>query len=153
MRKRKASSKAEGAILPSLEAILTYGTVAEIARFIETLPIAVLIAHDVACTRVTGNRASYALLRSPVGKNISKTAPPSEELAIQHTVYRDGVAVPLTELPLQYAAAHAAEVRDAELDLVFADGGVKHISGYAVPLFDSQGQVVGALAAFIDLTE
>ncbi len=123
----------------------------EMERFMDVLPVAVFIARDPECRRVTGNRAAYELLRMPPDSNISQTAPPEERPPFQ--LYRNGTLVPPDELPLQRAVRTAAEVRDVDLDVVFADGTSTPIYGYATPLFDEAGQVRGALAAFMDISE
>lgn len=126
--------------------------VAEVEALMEVMPIAVWKADDPECKRITGNRASYELLRLPPGTNISLTAPPEEHIATYKN-YRNGKELSLAELPMQYAAAHGVELRDVELDLVFTDGSSKRIYGYASPLFDEEGAVRGCVSAFLDITE
>jgi PAS domain S-box-containing protein len=52
--------------------------VEELETLLDILPVAVGIGHDPAATHITGNRASYELLRMPPGSNISASAPPAE---------------------------------------------------------------------------
>jgi signal transduction histidine kinase/PAS domain-containing protein len=123
--------------------------VTPIEPFIQSLPIAVLVAHDSQCARVTGNPAAAALLRAPLDEQGSS----SSELARHYRMRRAGRELAVEERPVQYAAAHGVTVRDAELELVFADGEVRYVSGTAAPLLDAQGRPSGAIAAYIDLTE
>jgi diguanylate cyclase (GGDEF)-like protein/PAS domain S-box-containing protein len=124
---------------------------AELKAVLDSVPAAVWIAHDVEAKLITGNRAAYDLLRLPQGSNISLTAPESERPK-HFAVYRNGRALAPHELPVQMAASRGVEVRDFEEDLVFDDGTVKHLIGNAIPLRDLQGNVYGAVAAFVDIT-
>ena len=45
---------------------------------LETLPIAVFIAEDCDCSRISGNRAAAEILRMPGNANFSKSAPGDE---------------------------------------------------------------------------
>jgi signal transduction histidine kinase/ActR/RegA family two-component response regulator len=124
----------------------------ELETLMDVMPIAIFRAHDAACRRITGNRASYELLRLPPASNVSKTpGAPGGEPA--YKLFRAGKELAGDELPMQYAAAHGVEIRDVELDLVLEDGTTKHIYGYAKPLFGEDGKVRGCLAAFLDITE
>jgi signal transduction histidine kinase len=51
------------------------------------------------------------------------------------------------------AARLGTEVKNAELDVVHPDGTVITLYEYAAPLFDDEGQVRGAVGAFLDITE
>lgn len=79
------------------------------------------------------------------------TAPGSEKPA-HFKVMKDGVELRPDQLPVQRAAT-GVEVRDFEEEMVFEDGQRVHLLGQAMPLRDELGQVRGAVAAFIDITE
>lgn len=123
----------------------------EVEKLLDVLPVAVWIAHDPACQTMTGNQASYKLLELPPQTNVSVTAPAERRPAIRH--FRDGRELAPDELPMQYAAAHAVEVRDAELELLLPGGLAKHVYGSAAPLLDASGAVRGCVGAFMELTE
>jgi PAS domain S-box-containing protein len=123
----------------------------EVETLMEGLPVAVFIAHDPEARRITGNRAARALFRTPPAANLSMTAPPEERPPGR--LCRDGRDIPPGELPLQRAARTGAEVRDVEVEVVFDDGTVKPLYGYASPLFDEQGRVRGSVGGFIDISE
>ncbi len=123
----------------------------EIETLMEVLPIPVWITHDPECRQMTGNRATYDLTGLPNGANVSKSAPPNEVPTFR--VLHGGREVPSEDLPMQRAAAQGREVKNAELDLLFDDGSVKSIYGFAAPLFDALRQVRGCIGAFIDITE
>src|SRR5690606_19904136 len=68
-------------------------------------------------------------------------------------VMRDGEPVPADDLPLQRAARLGIEIRNVELDVERADGSVVSLYEFAAPLFGEQGEVRGAIGAFLDITE
>lgn len=124
----------------------------EIEALLELLPVAVLIAHDPHARRITGNQAAYALLRAPVGANLSRSAPPEEYLADRRRFMHGREPEPF-ELPMQQAAMQGEEVRDSEVDYLYNDGTLLHLFGHARPLFDEHGKVRGAVGVFMDITE
>jgi diguanylate cyclase (GGDEF)-like protein/PAS domain S-box-containing protein len=124
---------------------------AELKIVLDAVPAAVWIAHDAECKVITGNRASYDLLRLPQGSNVSP-AGPEEGRPANFRIFRNGRALEPHELPVQMAAFRGIEVRDFEEDIVFDDGTIRHLIGNAAPLRDSGGKVYGAVAAFIDIT-
>jgi PAS domain S-box-containing protein len=123
----------------------------EIEKLMDTVPLGVFIAHDPACRRITGNPAGYQMLRLPVGSNLSLTPPAGE--GSPFTARRNGKPLPPDQLPMQYAAGHAVEVRDVEVEHAYPDGTTFTLFGSASPLFDLQGKVRGCVASFLDITE
>lgn len=123
----------------------------EIETLMDVLPVPVWITHDPECRQMTGNRATYELTRLPKGTNVSKSAPQDERPNFR--VYHDGKEVAPEDLPMHRATATGMEVRNAELDLLFEDGSIRSIFGFAAPLFDTQRRVRGCIGVFIDITE
>jgi len=123
----------------------------ELAVLLDAVPAVVLITHDPQALQVTGNRLSYAWLRLPEGSNISKTSPEGVRPET-YRMFKDGVEIPLTDMPVRMSAS-GKEVRDYEFDLVSSDGTIRHLLGNAKPLRDEQGNPLGAVSAFIDITE
>jgi PAS domain S-box-containing protein len=115
------------------------------------LPAAVLIAKDAGCTQVAGNPAAYEILQCPPGSNLSKSDPASQAPA-NYELYQDGRRLTPEELPLRKAAARRAFARE-EMEIRFAGGGSKFLVGNALPLFDDAGEVCGAVAAHVDITD
>ena len=124
----------------------------ELTVIFDAVPGMALISRDPTCRSITGSRVAYELLRLPHGSNISKTAP-EEERPANFRAVRDGQELPLTELPLQKAAATGQEVRDSEYSLLFDDGTSFDMFGNAAPLLDHAGNVRGATGVFVDITE
>jgi PAS domain S-box-containing protein len=123
----------------------------EIEKLMDLVPMGVFIAHDPECHRITGNRAAYDMMRLPPGSNVSITPPPGETPPI--TALRDGKPMPPEELPVQYAARHAKDVRDVEVEHLYPDGSTRTLFGSASPLFDAQGKVRGCVGSFLDITD
>ena len=47
---------------------------------------------------------------------------------------------------MQLAAARGEEVRDVEIDIVFPDGAIVNLFGYAAPLLDEHGRAAAPSA-------
>ena len=122
----------------------------ELRTVMESTPAIVWIAHDPEGRRVTGNRASYELLRMTPGANASVTA--LEGAPSHFRVFAGGRELSPEEYPVQ-RAARGEEIRDFEEEIVFDDGRRIHLLGNAVPLREEDGAPRGAVAAFVDVTE
>jgi PAS domain S-box-containing protein len=120
----------------------------ELESVMDATPAAVFIAHDRACLNVTANAETARLLR------LSPQESPSLSVPGPHTfeVCVDGVALAVDELPLQIAASSGREVRGKELEVRFSNGDLLHVLMHAVPLRGHDGEVIGAAAAFVDIT-
>ena len=137
LRKREAESRARAEELDAL---------------MDAVPAITFIAQDPRCVRISGSRQTRELLRVPVEQSLSKSAP-AHERPTTFRIMRDGRELPAEELPVQRAATTGKEIRDCELTLVFEDATTRNLLGNAVPLFASNGEVRGAVGAFIDITE
>ena len=122
----------------------------ELEAVMAAVPAVVWIAHDPDCHRITGNPASYEMLRLPPDVNQSLSAPEAERPK-HFKIVKDGVEVPPDQLPVQLAAG-GVEVRDLEEEVAFEDGTCIHLFGHAMPLRDDEGRVRGSVAAFVDIT-
>jgi PAS domain S-box-containing protein len=124
----------------------------EMRALLDSVPAAVWIAHDAGATCIQHNRFALHLLRVPLERNPSLTAP-QEERPTWFRVTRNGMEIPAAELPVQLAASTGSEVHGCEFDIEFQDGQTRRLFGNAKPLFDELGHSCGAVGAFIDITE
>ncbi len=116
----------------------------ELAAVVRQAPIPIFVAHDAQCRRITANPAALALVGETGDSNIANRV---------DIVYRRyGKALSADELPMRKAIAGAELVREPELELQLPGRSV-FVVGNAMPLFDSEGRVRGAIAAFADITE
>jgi two-component sensor histidine kinase/ligand-binding sensor protein len=122
----------------------------ELEAVLAATPAVILIAHDSACERITGNRRGYELFRAPPGENLSLTGS-GRERPPHFRILQGGAEVAVRDLPIQ-RAARGETIQGAELELEFDDGAHIALSGSAVPLADADGKVRGAVGAFMDTT-
>jgi formate hydrogenlyase transcriptional activator len=123
----------------------------ELETVLDAVPVAVCIAHDAECRRMTGNRAACEQMGLPAGSNFSKSAPPEERPGFR--VMQDGLEIPADLLPMQEAAIKGKAVYCRPLTVVREDGSVLETLATAVPLLDEAGKPRGSVGASIDLTE
>jgi len=123
----------------------------ELWGLLDSLPVAVLISTDRACSRIVGNLAAQALLQVPLGANLSRSAAP-EELP-QFEVFSDGEPIHPDDLPMQRAALTGRRVSRSECEIRFADGNRIFIAGHSIPIQNGEGEVCGSIGAFVDVTE
>ena len=122
----------------------------ELATVLDAVPVAVCIAQDAECLRMTGNRAAHDQMRVPAGTGLSKSA--SSEERPNFRLMRNGLEVPTDLLPMQLAATTGKPVYDQPLTIVFEDGTERETISTAVPLFDEEGKPRGSVGASIDIT-
>jgi PAS domain S-box-containing protein len=125
--------------------------VAELQAVLNAAPIAIWIAHDPECQVITGNAYADKILQAPEGGNISSSAPPGEA-AVSYKVFHFGIELKPEEMPAQVATATGKPVMGDELELIFPDGRTVYLIESAVPLFDAEGNVRGAVIAGSDVT-
>jgi PAS domain S-box len=123
----------------------------ELKVLLDAVPVSVYIAHDPQALQITGNRLSYEWLRIPIDTNLSKSAPEREKPKM-FKLFKEGIELQPENMPSQLSAK-GVEINDCELDIVSADGQIRHVLGNARPLRDEQGNLRGSISAFIDITE
>ena len=122
----------------------------ELETVLQSVPVAVWIAHDPEGRNISSNRTGTEWLRLPQGVEVSLTAQ-SGERPTHFKVCQNGRELSGEELPVQ-RAARGIEVRDFEEEIVFSDGSVRYGLGHATPLWDQDGRPRGSVAAFVDIT-
>jgi PAS domain S-box-containing protein len=108
----------------------------ELQTLLNVISISIGIAEDPRCERITVNPAFARWLGISPDANASLSAPLNER-PTSFKVYRDGRELVPEELPMQYAASHAAPVADVEIDVVHRDGTRLKLLEYAAPLSTS----------------
>jgi PAS domain S-box-containing protein len=121
--------------------------VAELESIMRMLPVGVAVAHDAKCEVIIGNAALSTTLGMKVGENISKSA------GANYEVYQNGRRLESDELPVQKSARTQSSTGMSELEIHAGDNPPSFLIASAVPLFDEQGGVRGAVGAFFDVTE
>jgi PAS domain S-box-containing protein len=117
----------------------------ELEGLMQAAPAALFVASDRECRRVKANPAAERLLRLRRGEN-----PVADDRGGRSfSVYEGNRQLALDQLPLQRAATGEV-VRDATLTLRFADDDRLHVVINALPLRDEAGEVVGAVAGFVE---
>ena len=119
----------------------------EIETMMDVLPIGLFMTRG-RSGKVTVNRAAGAALRLESGQ----TELPLDALPGHLRIFRGGVELQWDELPIMRAALEGVTVQDAELDIVFDDGTVRHELNSALPLLDERGEPQGAIASMKDVT-
>src|ERR1051325_9662080 len=106
---------------------------ARLQAIIEAIPAAVIVSDNRGAGRSHANRLGQEVLRAGRTGDANRAA---------------------QELPEEISrATRGEEVRDWELKLTLSDGRVHHFRGNAPPLHDDAGEVCGAVAALVDVTE
>lgn len=125
--------------------------VQQMRTLVDVAPVGIGIAHDPECRRIDGNDEFSRMLRVPPGANSSLTAFDGEQPTFH--VYHNERELDPAELPMQVAARTGAKTEGQQLDVVFDDGEILHMYGMAAPLLDAEGNVTGAVGAFMDVTQ
>jgi PAS domain S-box-containing protein len=118
----------------------------ELEGLMQAAPAALCIASDRECRRVKANPAAERLLRLRRGESASLSAPGEHAFA----VYAGATQLTLDQLPLQRAAASGEEIHNEALTLRFANDDHLHVVVSARPVRDEAGEVIGAVAGFIE---
>lgn len=124
---------------------------AEFETVMETVPLAVWVAQDAQCRRITGNRHANDLMRVAGPNNHSLTAPDAQR-PMHFRLCQDGRELPIGRLPIQRAATGEV-VRNEELRVVFDDGTYFDMLLSASPVRDGRGLIVGAVGAGVDISD
>ena len=128
------------------------GQAAQLKATLDAAPAIIWTALDRDCRNITGNRAAHDFSRVQEGINLSKTGPRPELLA-NYRVFRDGVELQPSDMPMQVVARTGQKILDCDLDFHFADGRIRSILGNVIPVMDARGCPTGAIASFLDITD
>ncbi len=145
-RQIRVRKQVEQALISALDEVGRHK--AELSTILDVAPVGISIARDKTCQVITGNRTAEELLHLPHGSNISvrqsRTMPfkvvdeKLEVMAVDH-------------MPMERAMRGEA-VRGFEMAHQFNDGTLRKLYVNAEPLRDQQGEITGAVMAFVDIT-
>jgi len=119
----------------------------ELETIMGSAPVALWVAHDPQCNRISGNRMADSF------DEASPQANWSANLSAVLRWFREGRQLEPEELPMQQAALKNIEIQNTELELLLQSGRRVSLLGSATPLRDAQGRVRGCVGAFLDNTE
>ncbi|HEX9107953.1 MAG TPA: PAS domain-containing protein, partial [Longimicrobiales bacterium] len=121
----------------------------ELETMFEVLPFGIGVSHDPACADIRVNPALARMLGTDPEANVSKGQPGP---APAYRVFRDGVEVPIDDLPMQWAARQARPLVNSEFEIRLPEGEPLHMLASAAPLLDEHGAVRGAIGGFVDVS-
>lgn len=124
--------------------------VAELETIMQVLPVGVAVAHDSAGDVVIPNQALAELFGVPPGSNISKSV--GTETGASFDLYQQERRLAPEDLPIRLALSSGKPIPSSEWEVRRVDRKPVQILGSASPLFDGEGHVRGAVAAFFDVT-
>ncbi len=127
--------------------------VEEFKAVMDTIPSAIIIAHDPESKVITGNAMANEMFEGQEGENLSGGPTSGTGYSNKRRFFRDGRELRPDELPLRHAALAGIEVRDTEMEILLPSGRRRILTGNAFPLFDAHGHVRGAIGSFVDITE
>jgi PAS domain S-box-containing protein len=121
----------------------------ELQGVLDAMPAATFIAHDPECSNITSSRVAQDMLHMSDKANDSSLL----ERTSKYRFTRDGHELQKQDLPVQLAASTGQPVVNSEFSVLFEDGRSLDFLGNAVPLKNGAGEVVGAVGAFIDVSQ
>jgi two-component sensor histidine kinase/integral membrane sensor domain MASE1 len=128
-------------------------TAEELRTVLDSVPAIIWVARDPECRQIVGNQFASEFLRVPSpSANMSKSANDAAPVAHFKVLDTQGRELTPDELPVQ-RAARGEVVSGYEECVLFDDGTRRDLLGGATPLYSVSGEVRGAVAAFIDITE
>ncbi|HEX8925846.1 MAG TPA: ATP-binding protein [Terriglobales bacterium] len=123
--------------------------IAETEALIRTVPVGIAIAEDSDGERIRMNERMAEFLNVS-GTNVSVLSEEWEDANL--TVIRHGIPLSANDLPPRVSGRTGAEIRDDELEVIRPDGQRIVLYGNSVPLFDTDGNTRGSVAAYMNIT-
>lgn len=123
----------------------------ELKDLLNFLPVAVAIAEDPRCEKITVNRVLAKTMASYYSENLENNASFLSSPLNKVFRQRQEVTSP-DELPLRRAVLKGEFINGEEMDLVLANGTVITMMSYAMPWVHG-GKITGGIAAYVDMTD
>ena len=124
--------------------------VAELETIMQVLPVGVAVSQDSECAQITANPALNELLGIQPGHALGLGA--TSGIDLPYKFYQHGKPLKWDAMPLHESARTGKQLGSLELEIRRGEGEVSHLLASAIPLFHEDGNVRGAVGAFIDVT-
>ncbi len=124
---------------------------AELQSLFKLIPVGVAISTDASCRNIRSNQAFADLLGATEPQNNPASPLPYAPTG-HYRVTHDGRELRPHELPMPSAIASNTAIRDFEATITRDDGVTIEVIANAVPIRDAEGQPVGCVATFQDIT-
>jgi PAS domain S-box-containing protein len=125
--------------------------VAELEAIMQVLPVGVAVSQDPESTVVTANLALSDLLGVKPGENIATRIDLAS--ADSFEIFKEGRRLASADHPLLRSARTGQQSGSLELEIQRPDGDPIYLQSSASPLFNQNGNVRGAVGAFINVTD
>ncbi len=126
---------------------------AKLQTLMDTVPVGISFSDDVTCDRIYGNPALQNQFQVDEKANFSKTTKDIKAYGRRIRFFQNGREVEDSNLPLQKAIAENKRFGPDEYRLFLPDGTSWFAEITAAPLNDKDGEVTGAIAVSVDITE
>jgi PAS domain S-box-containing protein len=124
--------------------------VAELEAIMQVLPVGVAVSQNSESTVVTANLALSDLLGVKPGENIATRIDPASG---DFQTYKEGRRLVSVDHPLLRSARTGQQSGSMELEIQRSDKESIYLQSSASPLFNQNGNVRGAVGAFINVTD
>lgn len=124
----------------------------ELEKLMDLIPAAVWISNDSNCEIILGNKKANEFYEAIDGENVSAGSIHGEKNDVRR-FFVNGKELQLDELPMQKAAIEGVDVKHTEIEVLTPGGEMITLWGNASPLFDSEDNVRGSIAAFLNISE
>jgi PAS domain S-box-containing protein len=125
--------------------------VMEFETLFREAPIGFAVSYDTGCQRVRMNDALARLLGSSAKEGATRTR--ECEALFSFRALKNGHELAAKDLPMQRAAREHREIHNFEFEVAREDGISTFLSCSAVPLIALNGDPVGVIGVFLDVTE
>jgi PAS domain S-box-containing protein len=125
--------------------------VAEFETLLSVVPVGIAFSTDVECRVVKLNPAAQKIHGTARNPNPQVIGP--ETGSPPYRVMSESGEIRTENFPLRRAARSGEVLRDAEFEILRADGEAIQILCSAAPLLDGHGKPRGAVAALLDISE
>ncbi|HAU30769.1 MAG TPA: hypothetical protein DCW46_00430, partial [Desulfotomaculum sp.] len=120
-------------------------------KVFDLIPVGISITTDITCRNIVHNNKAAEFLRIQPVEALSQTKTASGNLPLK--MFYEGRELSLEEMPIQRSVWQGETVKEQKIDLFWEDGKHKTAIWSSIPLLDENGSIVGAVAAFEDITE